>query len=57
MTILLPYLGYRISVHKILQSTPAQLLWEAVYAYEQFDDDGNFDEDIGDYVEESTTCV
>ncbi len=37
---------------EILQIIPAQLGWEAVYAYEQFDDDKNFDEDKGDYVEQ-----
>ncbi len=36
---------------EILQIIPAQLGWEAVYAYEQFDDEKNFDEDVGDYVE------
>ncbi len=37
---------------EILQIIPAQLGWEAVYAYEQFHDARNFDEDVGDYVEE-----
>ena len=37
---------------EILQIIPAELGWEAVYAYKQFDDERNFDEDVGDYVEE-----
>jgi len=37
---------------EILQIIPVQRGWEAVYAYEQFDDERNFDEDVGDYVEE-----
>ena len=37
---------------EILQIIPAQLGWEAVYAYEQFHDEKNLDEDVGDYVEE-----
>jgi hypothetical protein len=36
----------------ILQIISAQPGWEAVYAYEQFDDDRNFDVDVGDYVEQ-----
>ena len=37
---------------EILQIIPAELGWEAVYANEQFDDEKNFDENVGDYVEE-----
>ena len=37
---------------EILQIIPAELGWEAVYAYEQFHDERNFDEDRGDYIEE-----
>jgi hypothetical protein len=37
---------------EIVQIIFAQPGWEAVYAYEQFDDEANFDEDVGDYVED-----
>ena len=37
----------------LIPSRGMQLGWEAVYAYEQFDDERNFDEDVGDYIEES----